>query len=292
MTAVTARAIRPEPVRPRPSPAPEPGRPTERRAGVGACRDASPGQVHERQGEHREHPRHGAEPPVGLATDGRPHVEQHVEERGMPVLAQCGRDVTDRQAGDVGRQGLVEPQTRAGHEAQHQADQHGDGGDGEQESIHDGCGEALVDRRPHLRSVASPGRAGSGCSGSVVVWSVVFVMARSSVAAAPPWFRVRPAFCGPRSWGPEGTPDPIRCPCRNEDPHCPSSRSVSADSQPVLSRPAAVPVRVQLGAAAACAGPPRRPASSRTTTAARTRGPGRPSPRGARGRPGGVAPGR
>ena len=88
---------------------------------TGACAaDASAGQPSEGQREDREDPRERTNGHVGLAEHPHPPVQQEVEQRRVPVLAQGGADVTERQPGDVDRQRLVEPQIGPGPEPQHE----------------------------------------------------------------------------------------------------------------------------------------------------------------------------
>ena len=68
--------------------------------------------AHARQ---RPRPRQSPEP-----NTARPDVQQHVVERRRAVVAQRVVEVAERQAGDVDRQRLVEPQVGAGPEEEHE----------------------------------------------------------------------------------------------------------------------------------------------------------------------------
>ena len=79
------------------------------------------GPPRKRQRQHRDHAGQGPHRDVARPEDLHPQVEQEVVERRVPVVAQGFADLVERQLGDVDAERLVEPERRAGDEAQHES---------------------------------------------------------------------------------------------------------------------------------------------------------------------------
>ena len=124
--------------------------------------EAPPAEIAHREGEDGKDPREGADGIVGLAEQAHPEVEQDVVERRRPVVLEGVRKLVQRQAGNVDRESLVEPQPRASPEAEQEPGRH-DHGDADPDHSPRAAGEGghLVRHGPHGRT---PGRGLGSCA--------------------------------------------------------------------------------------------------------------------------------
>jgi hypothetical protein len=105
------------------------------RPGRPGTAEAAAGHPGHRQGGHGDHAGERPHGGVAVAHHGRPEVEQPVVEGREPVVAEGVGDLVERQRGDRGGQRLVQPQLRAGEEAE----RHGGAEDGHHEGAEGGA---------------------------------------------------------------------------------------------------------------------------------------------------------
>ncbi len=86
------------------------GQQDQRRPGDRAAPEALPAEPRDGEGQDREDARERAHGIVGLAEEHDPEVEEVVVQGRGAVLLERVRDLVERQAGDVDREGLVQPQ--------------------------------------------------------------------------------------------------------------------------------------------------------------------------------------
>ena len=94
------------------------GQEHEHRPGDRPAPEAPSAQPADRQREHGDHAGQGPHGVVGLSEEDDPEVQEVVVEGRCAVVLERVRDLVQRKAGDVDGQGLVEPEARAGPEAE------------------------------------------------------------------------------------------------------------------------------------------------------------------------------
>ena len=110
------------------------------------------------QGQDGEDAREGTDGVVGLAEEADPEVQQVVIERRGPVVLERLGDVVQGQPGDVDGECLVEPEARAGPEAEQEPDGH--------DQRHDDAGDEVRVRPVSAGTSSGMGRmVGQGVRG-------------------------------------------------------------------------------------------------------------------------------
>ncbi len=118
----------------------------EHRPGGGPAAEALPAEPGDGEGQDGENAGERTDGLVGLAEEADPVVQQDVIERRGPVVLEQVGELAQGLARDVDGEGLVEPQARAGPEAEEDA-----GGDDQREDHTDGGARATAERRNLLR---------------------------------------------------------------------------------------------------------------------------------------------